>query len=664
MAATMPINVKVTHHDDEARVSQANGYGKAAAPPSASPETKDHDVSTAFSKQAAQSIAPFLANHIPQRGAEFDGFEDYLPPATPRNKSNTKYCYRHRPDLKCRRQANEPSMDQLQNELAMLPQSDQEGITHVWSLFSAAPSKHRELMLQGILAQCCFPQLSFISAAVRDLIKIDFLSTLPTEIGLRILCFLDPTSICKAAQVSQQWSRLADDDVVWHRMCEQHINQKCTKCGWGLPLLDQKRLRSEKRQIQLKASGKCHENGNGHTQEQETAVISAVPDIEGERSRKRASPSAAETPGTPRKRMRTPIRNDHGSGSDPSPRLQAWKDVYKDRFKIGTNWKYGRHSMRRFRGHNNGVMCLQFDDNILASGSYDSTIKLWNMRSGEAIRTLRGHTLGIRCLQYDESKLVSGSLDRTVKIWDLESGTLLSTLTGHTGGVIGLHFDGSLVASGSEDNTVRLWNFKDKSTAVLRGHTDWVNAVKIDSTSRTLFSASDDCTVCLWDLDTKRCIKTFTGHVGQVQQVLPLPAEFDFTSPEDSSASEPAKNASKLYRDVGDDDNRPLPPKYMLTGGLDSTIRLWNVHTGDCVRTFFGHIEGVWGLAADALRVVSAANDGLVKIWDPQTGKCDRTITNHTAPVTCVGLSDRRICTGSEDHDIRIYSFCSESEEQ
>ena len=64
----------------------------------------------------------------------------------------------------------------------------------MWSLFSAAPSKHRNLMLQGILAQCRFPQLSFISSSVRNLIKIDFLAALPTELGFKILCYLDTTS--------------------------------------------------------------------------------------------------------------------------------------------------------------------------------------------------------------------------------------------------------------------------------------------------------------------------------------------------------------------------------------------------------------------------------------------------------------------------------------
>lgn len=65
------------------------------------------------SKLAGQTVAPFLAKHIPDQYAPLGGLDQIKAPV---NKNpNTKYCYRHRPDLKCRRQADEPSMDQLQH---------------------------------------------------------------------------------------------------------------------------------------------------------------------------------------------------------------------------------------------------------------------------------------------------------------------------------------------------------------------------------------------------------------------------------------------------------------------------------------------------------------------------------------------------------------------
>ena len=68
---------------------------------------------SATSKQAGQTVAPFLAKHIPEQYAPVGGLD--VAANAKMKDPNTKYCYRHRPDLKCRRQANEPSMDQLQH---------------------------------------------------------------------------------------------------------------------------------------------------------------------------------------------------------------------------------------------------------------------------------------------------------------------------------------------------------------------------------------------------------------------------------------------------------------------------------------------------------------------------------------------------------------------
>lgn len=547
-------------------------------------------------------------------------------------------------------------------------------------------------MLQGILAQCCFPQLSYISASVRDLIRIDFLSAFPAEISFKVLCFLDPSSLCRAAQVSRRWRILADDDVIWHRMCEQHIDRKCTKCGWGLPLLERKRLRASKRQIQLRATGQglnlwspditpfpetASESSHGSANE-EMDVISTA-----DSGNEHSAPAPKELAAAIESIHGNPIQQSHSDGVDDTgsqQRFRPWKDVYKDRFKVGTNWKYGRCTTKVFRGHRSPVMCLQFDDNILMTGSDDTTIKIWDIESCQEIRTLIGHTDRVRCLQFDDTKLISGSDDHSVKVWNWRTGECISTYNVHIDGILGLHLDAGLLASSSKDRTIKIWNFEGKFRCTLRGHTHWVNAAKVDAASRTVFSASDDFTVCLWDLDTQTCIKSFEGHVGQVQQVLPLPHEFDLEdsdmdSEHDSGCStttaggHPSSPSAhdttmgipvEFPRDSYGDNfppSRPLPPRYMLTSALDSTIRLWDTATQRCLRTYFGHVQGVWALAADTLRIVSGAEDRMVKVWDPRSGRCERTFTGHTAAVTCVGLSDERIATGSKDGEIRMYTF-------
>lgn len=650
------------------------------------------------SKKMEKMITPYLAQHIPQQYNPLGG------PDTLSAHANTKYCYRHRPDLLCRRQADEPSMEQLQQvrlspahgcpptdaeqELGRESQADQQSIANVWSLFSAAPARHRNLMLQGILAQCCFPQLSFVSSSVRNLIKIDFIGALPHELGFKILAYLDTTSLCKAAQVSRKWRQLADDDVVWHKMCEQHIDRKCTKCGWGLPLLDRARLRHEKRRIQLRASGQGINEWSPNitlpeTSAPPTTLVHRPTDAsDSTTGTKRSAPEDPSSPDASSKRSCTDVAiqgeaRDQLASYFDQPKKRPWKDVYKDRFKVGTNWKYGRYSVNILKGHTNGIMSLQFDEHTLITGSYDATIKVWDIKTGKEIRTLTGHTAGIRCLQFDESKLITGSLDRTIKVWNWRTGELIRTLGGHTDGVIGLHMADKLLASGSSDHTILVHDFNNYQRITLRGHTDWVNSVKIDLASRTLFSASDDMTVKLWDLDTHQCIKTYEGHVGQVQQVLPLPHDFEIdeddfnptTNPSASdTASQPPSDTESALPPLSTlhdesvfpaDPTRPKPPSYMLTGSLDGTIRLWHVPSARCVHRFFGHVEGIWSLAADSLRVVSGAEDKTIKIWDPRTGKYERTLTGHTGPVTCVGLSDERVVSGGEDGTVRIHCFTS-----
>ncbi|KAK4187511.1 hypothetical protein QBC35DRAFT_231475 [Podospora australis] len=630
-----------------------------------------------------KTVTPFLREHIPSLYAPIGKSQNE---ETSKAKNpNTRYCYRHRPDSKCRRAADEAKMVMIQTELDKLTAADQQAITHVWSLFSAAPARHRELMLQGVLSQLCFPQLSLVSREVNEALKIDFITALPVELSQKILCYLDTVSLTKAAQVSQRWRQLADDDAVWVRMCEQHVNRKCTKCGWGLPLLERKRLRNYTRQRQL-----AKDNTNGRIQEitesGETNGDSHTHSHSHSHSGKRAADLSDEELGVKRRRI------EEKQEKVVELRTRSWKDVYKDRWEVGYNWRFGRCSVRVLKGHTNGVTCLQLDDNVLATGSYDATIKIWNIETGEEIRTLRGHTRGIRALQFDDSKLISGSLDNTIKIWNWHTGECIRTLQGHTDGVVSVHFEGQLLASGSIDKSVKIFDFNSKEAYCLKGHGDWVNCTRLDTTSRTVMSASDDTTVKLWDLDTRQVIRTFEGHVGHVQQILLLPPEYE---PDDEllngvngsgdntdavsvssgrdgtpqvSFGQPAPTSSPsrdedLRASYGSgfatDTARPLPARYFLSGGLDSTIRLWDSATGRCLKTMFGHLEGIWALAGDTIRVISGANDGMVKCWEPRSGKCDATFVGHRGPVTCVGLNDSLMASGSEDGEIRLYSFKS-----
>lgn len=511
----------------------------------------------------------------------------------------------------------------------------------MWNIFQQSSKQQRLLILKGILASSCTPQLSYISNAVKPLLCTDFTAVFPPEITKQIFTLLDASSLCSAAQVSRRWKLLADDDTLWHRMCEQHINKKCTKCGWGLPLLQKRKVvRVSKR---ARSESPCDEEAT-------------------------AAPPAA-------KRV------------DRRP----WKDVYSERLVVERNWRRNTATCRIFKNeHSAGISSLQFCEaqNILITGSYDKTAIVWNLETGQVLRTLKGHARSIRTLQFDDTKLVTGSMDNTLRIWNYHTGQCIRTLEGHTDGVVHLNFNCRILASGSADSTIKIWNFHTGECFTLSGHTKAVNHVSIQKDSTTLVSSSEDGSIRVWDLEKRACARVLSGHMAPVQTAIPSMPGFLHTffkqqtkkpifikriSSSGSSSSDEeedvAANALIRRRDsnssnTSDNSNSSTvsdcdrsSEQVVISGSLDNTIKIWSLESGECLQTLFGHVQGIWTLAYDKLRLVSGSNDGSLKLWDIESGLPMHCLDGHTAAVTSVSLSDTKVVSADCHGEIRIWDF-------
>jgi WD40 repeat protein len=189
-------------------------------------------------------------------------------------------------------------------------------------------------------------------------------------------------------------------------------------------------------------------------------------------------------------------------------------------------------------GHENDVSSLDFspDGSILASGSWDGTIRLWDVSKGQPIcEPLRGHHNLVTSIAFspDGSVLASASFNNTIRLWETSTGQQIGEpLQGHEDRVLCVAFspDGSVLVSGSHDNTIRLW---DPSTGQqigegLPGHTSEVNSVAFSPDGLILVSAGGsnygeedgERTIRLWDVSTRQPIgEPLRGHEDGVKSV-------------------------------------------------------------------------------------------------------------------------------------------------
>lgn len=286
---------------------------------------------------------------------------------------------------------------------------------------------------------------------------------------------------------------------------------------------------------------------------------------------------------------------------------------------------------RMLEGHSDEVRALALlTDGRLASGSEDSTIRLWHPVSGLCETTLEGHTDAVIALAtLADGRLASGSKDDTIRLWHPGSGACEAKLDGHTDAVNALAVlaDGR-VASGSWDATIRLWNpLSGACEARLEGHTAPVIALTVLDDGR-LASGSKDNTIKLWNPTSAICEATLEGHRSSVSALAPLA------------------------------DGR------LASGSEDATIRLWDPATGMCEVTLEGHTSAVTALAvlADG-RLASGALDR-IKLWDPATGMCEATLEGHTSPEFALAvLAGGLLASGSGDGTIRLWNPASGADE-
>ncbi|MDM8530541.1 WD40 repeat domain-containing protein [Anaerolineales bacterium HSG25] len=246
------------------------------------------------------------------------------------------------------------------------------------------------------------------------------------------------------------------------------------------------------------------------------------------------------------------------------------------------------HLLQTFIGHNSWVGTIRFSptDSMLVSTSWDKTVRLWDVESGQE-RAKFQHNSWVSGVDFspDESSVVTIGADKTVYVWDIDSQQLIRQMQGHQfhGWAVAFHAQGRWIASGSGDKTVRLWDiYSGQEIQRLTGHTRGVLDVAFSPTGDLLASASNDGFIKLWQVNTGQEIRQIDA------------------------------GSSAVYSIAFSPDGQRL-----ASGQMDHTVKLWQVETGQALQTFVGHKDIVRQVAfsptGDLLASTSA--DKTVRLW-------------------------------------------------
>ena len=291
--------------------------------------------------------------------------------------------------------------------------------------------------------------------------------------------------------------------------------------------------------------------------------------------------------------------------------------------------KKGFNCIKILRGHSEKVVSLiQLSSGKLISGSYDNSIRIWNLNNDEQELIINENGKVFCILEFEKDKILTGTSENCINLWDInyDDNTCIYSFIGHDYWVNALvKCNNNYFASGSNDCDIKIWDYYNKiCKSTLKGHVDCILSLFLLK-NNDLCSGSADLTLRIWDWENSECLSILKGHEKWVKCVIELDNGIILTGSDDKTIK-----LWENYINIGTLEGHThsvrtfcqINNKFFASGSFDCTIKIWEINKWKCVQTLYGHESNIICLITLNSRIsnnyiiASCSNDKTIKIWE------------------------------------------------